>query len=280
MVKGLIQSINSYADIATSTFSRVPLDFVLNTHSYNINNDSSDGITETPGSNYHNNNNSRSDGSSSSSSTLSTTVLNIADFMSKCQPCAPLRSNKSNNGWSQSRLELLTNQSQHLAVNSMKTHYVKLQGSFHLKLLQACLDSLLYNNNNSSTSKHNRSSINNNNNDDGDYDDSYEGKTNKDHHNDVNSAAVTTSTSNISSSTSTLVSTTDMKIFRMKGIVHIHQCTNLYILQAVHEIFDLQESSYSTGGIGDATDGSNLIVIIGKNLDCDLIEDKLLSCIA
>lgn len=198
-------------------------------------------------------------------STLSTTVLNIADFMSKCQPCAPFISNKSNNVRSQLRLELLTNQSQHFAVNSMKTHYVNLQGSFHLKLLQACLDSLLYNNNNI-PSNHNKS--NNNYNNDNDSHD----------HNDVNSAAVVASTSNVS--TSTVVVTTDMKIFRMKGIVHIHQCTNLYILQAVHEIFDLQESSYSTGGTGDATDGSNPIVIIGKNLDCDLIKDKLMSCIA
>jgi len=147
----------------------------------------------------------------------------------------------------------------------MKTHYVNLQGSFHLKLLQACLDSLLYNNNNI-PSNHNKS--NNNYNNDNDSHD----------HNDVNSAAVVASTSNVS--TSTVVVTTDMKIFRMKGIVHIHQCTNLYILQAVHEIFDLQESSYSTGGTGDATDGSNPIVIIGKNLDCDLIKDKLMSCIA
>lgn len=203
-------------------------------------------------------------------STLSTTVLNIADFMSKCQPCAPLSSNKSNNA--PLRLELLTNQSQHFAVDSMKTHYVNLQGAFHLKLLQACLDSLLYNNNNIA-SNHNNSN-NNYNNDDV----SYDGETNKDHHNDVNSAAVVTSTSN--TSTSTVVATTDMKIFRMKGIVHIHQCSNLYILQAVHEIFDLQESSYSTGGTGDATDGRNPIVIIGKNLDCDLIDDKLMSCIA
>jgi len=200
-------------------------------------------------------------------STLSTTVLNIDDFMSKCQPCAPLISNKSNNVRSQLRLELLTNQSQHFAVNSMKTHYVNLQGSFHLKLLQACLDSLLYNNN-YIPSNHNKS--NNNYNNDNDSHD----------HNDVNSAAVVASTSNVSTSTSTVVVTTDMKIFRMKGIVHIHQCTNLYILQAVHEIFDLQESSYSTGGTGDATDGSNPIVIIGKNLDCDLIKDKLMSCIA
>lgn len=202
-------------------------------------------------------------------STLSTTVLNIADFMSKCQPCAPLSSNKSNNVRSQLRLELLTNQSQHFAVNSMKTHYVNLQGSFHLKLLQACLDSLLYNNNNIA-SNHNKSNNNYNNDDD------------RHDHNDVNGAAVVTSTSNISTDTSTVVfcATTDMKIFRMKGIVHIHQCTNLFILQAVHEIFDLQESSYSTGGTGDATDGSNPIVIIGKNLDCDLIKDKLMSCIA
>lgn len=205
---------------------------------------------------------------------MSTTVLNIADFMSKCQPCAPLSSNKSNNGRSHLRLELLTNQSQHFAVNSMKTHYVNLQGAFHLKLLQACLDSLLYNNNNIA-SNHNKANNNYNNDDD-----SFDGETNKDHHTDVNSAAVVTSTSNIITSTSAVVATTDMKIFRMKGIVHIHQCTNLYILQAVHEIFDLQESSYSTGGIGDVTDGSNPIVIIGKNLDCDLIEDKLMSCIA
>jgi G3E family GTPase len=156
----------------------------------------------------------------------------------------------------------------------MKTHYVNLQGAFHLKLLQACLDSLLYNNNNIA-SNHNKANNNYNNDDD-----SFDGETNKDHHTDVNSAAVVTSTSNIITSTSAVVATTDMKIFRMKGIVHIHQCTNLYILQAVHEIFDLQESSYSTGGIGDVTDGSNPIVIIGKNLDCDLIKDKLMSCIA
>jgi len=48
----------------------------------------------------------------------------------------------------------------------------------------------------------------------------------------------------------------------------------------VHEIFDLQESSYDVGSAGDVTDGNNLIVIIGKNLDYDLIEEKIMSCIA
>lgn len=69
-----------------------------------------------------------------------------------------------------------------------------------------------------------------------------------------------------------------MKIFRMKGIVYIDNCSNLYILQAVHEIFDLQESSNTIGSDGDGSGGCNLIVIIGKNLDIVRIEQELLSC--
>jgi len=190
-------------------------------------------------------------------------VLNIADFMSKCSPCASVISKKSNNNRPYSRLELLTNhQLQHPTLNSMKTHYIKLQGAFHLKLLQSCLDSLLYNNKSSSNHSNNN----------GNYNEDVNTNTS---HNEVESAIIS------SSSTSTnKVLVSDMKIFRMKGIVYIHQCNNLYILQAVHEIFDLQESSYDVGSAGDVTDGNNLIVIIGKNLDYDLIEEKIMSCIA
>jgi G3E family GTPase len=71
----------------------------------------------------------------------------------------------------------------------------------------------------------------------------------------------------------------DMRIFRMKGLVHIINEPNLYILQAVHTIFDVQQSECVVGGEQDVTAGLSVFVVIGKFLDADLIEAELLKCL-
>lgn len=69
-----------------------------------------------------------------------------------------------------------------------------------------------------------------------------------------------------------------MSIFRMKGIVHAAGSDCLYILQSVHDIFDLQPSKYLRGSEADATGGDNLFVAVGKNIDSGLIEERVKAC--
>lgn len=73
--------------------------------------------------------------------------------------------------------------------------------------------------------------------------------------------------------------TSAMKIYRMKGLLHISGQTHLHVLQAVHNIFDLQQSDYLIGGLEDKTQGLNLIIVIGTNLDAETLESKFRHCI-
>jgi G3E family GTPase len=68
-----------------------------------------------------------------------------------------------------------------------------------------------------------------------------------------------------------------MKIFRMKGVVYIHGSTQLYLLQAVHDIFSLTVSEYPVTDGMNSGSGSRFIVI-GRHLDRSSIQEGLLSC--
>jgi G3E family GTPase len=69
------------------------------------------------------------------------------------------------------------------------------------------------------------------------------------------------------------------KIFRMKGVLHVVGEGNLFVLQGVHEMFDLQPSSHAIGSVEDKSNGKNLIVVIGCDLEQDKIHEVLLSCL-
>ena len=70
-----------------------------------------------------------------------------------------------------------------------------------------------------------------------------------------------------------------MKIFRMKGVLHVQSETVLHILQAVHDIFDIQASSHIKGSAQDTTEGNNKIIIIGSRLDAAALHSGLKACV-
>ena len=70
------------------------------------------------------------------------------------------------------------------------------------------------------------------------------------------------------------------RIFRMKGVFHIQDEEYLHIMQAVHDVFDIQPSSFRRQGEDDQTSGLNSVILIGKNLDQDFIEREVKKCIS
>ena len=65
----------------------------------------------------------------------------------------------------------------------------------------------------------------------------------------------------------------------MKGLLHVRDSTQLHVLQAVHEIFELRASDCAAGSAGDHTQGQNRIVIIGSNVDVDALLRGALSTV-
>lgn len=70
-------------------------------------------------------------------------------------------------------------------------------------------------------------------------------------------------------------SESSMKIYRMKGIIHIQDDDSLHVLQAVHNLFDLQRSEYLKGSENDKTNGQSLLIIIGASLDEEYLRGQL-----
>ncbi len=68
-------------------------------------------------------------------------------------------------------------------------------------------------------------------------------------------------------------------IFRMKGLLHVNGERQLYILQSVHSIFDVQPSTYAIGSPLDPTGGLNLIIIIGCDLGHNFLISKFDECV-
>jgi G3E family GTPase len=71
----------------------------------------------------------------------------------------------------------------------------------------------------------------------------------------------------------------DMKIFRIKGILHVNSQEYVQLLQAVFDIFEIKSSSFLIGSNEDMSLGLNRIVVIGRNIDKDEIEEGFLSCL-
>lgn len=68
-------------------------------------------------------------------------------------------------------------------------------------------------------------------------------------------------------------------IYRMKGVFHVQGDDRLHILQAVHDIFDIQPSSFLVGSEQDvAIGGCNKVIAIGKNINSSRIEIELRKC--
>jgi len=79
-----------------------------------------------------------------------------------------------------------------------------------------------------------------------------------------------------------------MQIFRMKGILqpptpspdeNAISPPRLLVLQAVHNIFDIQPSTFGIGEIGDTSGGMNHVIVIGLRLDGSKIGQGLQLCV-
>jgi hypothetical protein len=70
-----------------------------------------------------------------------------------------------------------------------------------------------------------------------------------------------------------------MSIFRIKALLHIANEDFLFILQGVHDVFDLKASTVQVGSHEDTTSGMNKVIVIGRSLDAYAIEEKFIDCI-
>ena len=70
-----------------------------------------------------------------------------------------------------------------------------------------------------------------------------------------------------------------MHIYRMKGMLHVKNNDNLFILQAVHDIFDIQPSTTEVGSADDNSNGLNKIIVIGRHLDNVALMRNFESCV-
>jgi G3E family GTPase len=62
-----------------------------------------------------------------------------------------------------------------------------------------------------------------------------------------------------------------VEILRLKALVFFNESSNKHVVNAVHELYDITE-----GNVGDGT-LVNKIVLIGKNLNLDLIRDSFIA---
>lgn len=71
------------------------------------------------------------------------------------------------------------------------------------------------------------------------------------------------------------------RVFRIKGALHVTgpQCTLVHVLQAVHDVFDIQPSTFLCGGEGDTTGGMSRFVFIGRSLDEAALKLGLQGCV-
>ena len=65
----------------------------------------------------------------------------------------------------------------------------------------------------------------------------------------------------------------------MKGIFHVLDDNYLHIMQAVHDVFDIQPSSFQRNTNDDPTMGQNSVIIIGKDLNKEYLENEIRKCV-
>ncbi|KAJ1407503.1 CobW/HypB/UreG, nucleotide-binding domain-containing protein [Ochromonadaceae sp. CCMP2298] len=244
-VRTLVGEINSYASLQPSTYSKVDLDFVLNTGSYaNAGSSSSNGGFTSP-----------------------TGAAPGLDFL-QCVPCDvggmdDADADEGVGGDRRALFSMMQNAAgtggRHLS--EMRTHFVRIRGGVDQKALEKVLDELLYSNGQGFGS-HAKRTV------------------------DSSSSAVDSAgkagvqQGQQQGQAEKQAEQQQMQIFRMKGVVHVSGTQHLYLLQAVHTLFELDCSPYLAGGPGDLTKGYSVFVIIGRNLDVERVEGRLRSCLS
>lgn len=71
-----------------------------------------------------------------------------------------------------------------------------------------------------------------------------------------------------------------MRIFRMKGILQIKDEPFVHMLQAVHDIFDIQPSLVERETKRDVSGGLNHVIVIGRSLDEARVSAGLRACVS
>ena len=147
------------------------------------------------------------------------------------------------------------------AANMMSTYPISLRGMFDITLLNTFLDNLLFSSRYVSLS----------------FPSSHANRTiEKLSRKDVN---IIHTPEHPEVMTKTNSNERNMSIFRMKGIIRVCGHDKLHILQSVHDIFDVQPSTFDVGGPDDIYGDMNNIVIIGMNVDITLITEGFFRCI-
>lgn len=75
------------------------------------------------------------------------------------------------------------------------------------------------------------------------------------------------------------IDTDEMKIYRIKGVLHVKDEYYLQVLQGVFDVFEVKPSTFLRGSEGDISAGLNRIVVIGRSIDRDVVEKGFLSCL-
>lgn len=89
----------------------------------------------------------------------------------------------------------------------------------------------------------------------------------------------TTANKAVKETVSHSVDSDKMMIFRVKGVLHVKDEEYLQVLQGVFDIFEVKSSSFLYGSNGDKSGGSNRIIVIGRNIDQDEVEQGFISCL-
>lgn len=73
----------------------------------------------------------------------------------------------------------------------------------------------------------------------------------------------------------------DEEIYRIKGLLRIRDQQHLYILQAIHDVFDLQPSDYDIEDLSTAesAEASSSIIVIGHHLNTTALLEGFQSCL-
>ena len=81
--------------------------------------------------------------------------------------------------------------------------------------------------------------------------------------------------------------TDECRIYRMKGVFQVAETSEngdvrpvLYLLQAVHDVFDIEKSNVAPGSADDRSEGLNKIIVIGKHMNKSHLETEFCQCLA
>lgn len=246
-IEALIRGINSIAGMQRTSYSKIDLDWVLDIKSFSLAN----AMTVF-------------------SSSMGGSMTN-ATF---CFPCAD-----SNDGASGSSggfsigseavvnlLPLAEKTNIHSASQELGSFSMSFDGCFHLNLLKGFLDNLLYLSETKPMQNYTERELTET--------ESFARVTS--HQPPFTSHQPPFGSNNIVEATE---QPRNSSIYRMKGIFHIEGFDRLYILQAVYDMFDIQPSSFLIGSQTDVTNGKSYVVVIGRNVDANLLKEGFSKCI-